>query len=46
MLLVSTGNVRNSELEAIFTANLESIADKFDTFDFIEISQQAIIFHV
>lgn len=46
LLLVSTGNIRNSELQALFMANLENIADKFNTFDFIELNQKVIIFHV
>jgi predicted nuclease of predicted toxin-antitoxin system len=46
LLLVSTGNIRNAALESLFLSNLESIAVRFDTFDFIEINQQAIIFHV
>ena len=46
LLLVSTGNIRNAELESLFLSNLESIVDGFDTFDFIEINQQAIIFHI
>jgi predicted nuclease of predicted toxin-antitoxin system len=36
----------HSELESLFLSNLESIAAQFATFDFIEINQQAIIFHV
>ncbi|HZH33190.1 MAG TPA: DUF5615 family PIN-like protein [Pyrinomonadaceae bacterium] len=46
LLLVSTGNIRNAELESLFLSNLQSIAVGFDTFDFIEINQQAIIFHI
>jgi predicted nuclease of predicted toxin-antitoxin system len=46
LLLVSTGNIRNSELESLFVSNLESIADRFDSFDFIEINRESVIFHV
>jgi predicted nuclease of predicted toxin-antitoxin system len=46
LLLVSTGNIRNSEMESLFVSNLESIADKFRVFDFIEINRTALIFHV
>lgn len=45
LLLISTGNIKNSELESILVSNLKSIADKFDTFDFIEINRQSVIFH-
>ncbi len=46
LLLVSTGNIRNPELESLFMSNLERIATDFDTFGFIEITRQAVIFHV
>lgn len=46
LLLVSTGNIRNSELEAVFLSNLEKIAEGFDSFDFIELSPEAVFFHV
>jgi len=46
LLLVSTGNIRNSELESLLLSNLESIVGSFDQFDFIEINRTAIIFHV
>jgi predicted nuclease of predicted toxin-antitoxin system len=46
LLLVSTGNIRNSELESLFLSNLKNIAAQFDAFDFIEINQRAIIFHI
>jgi predicted nuclease of predicted toxin-antitoxin system len=45
LLLVSTGNIRNKELEALFLANIEKIAEGFGVFDFIEIDRRAIIFH-
>ena len=46
LLLVSTGNIRNSELESLFISNLASIAAGFDSFDFIELNREAVIFHV
>lgn len=45
LLLVSTGNIRNSELESLFMSNLGRIAEQFDTFDFIEINQKTVVFH-
>jgi predicted nuclease of predicted toxin-antitoxin system len=45
LLLVSTGNIRNAELIALFHANLEKITEGFDIFDFIEISRTNVIFH-
>jgi predicted nuclease of predicted toxin-antitoxin system len=46
LLLVSTGNIRNSELESLIMSNLESIAVNFDHFSFIEINRAAVIFHL
>jgi predicted nuclease of predicted toxin-antitoxin system len=45
LLLVSTGNIRNAELIALFLANIEKITEGFDAFDFIEINQTELIFH-
>ncbi|MCA1631156.1 MAG: DUF5615 family PIN-like protein [Acidobacteria bacterium] len=46
LLLVSTGHISNRELESLLLSNLESIAGNFERFDFIEINQAAVIFHV
>jgi predicted nuclease of predicted toxin-antitoxin system len=46
LLLVSTGNIRNSEFESLLLSNLESITGGFVHFDFIEINRAAVIFHV
>jgi predicted nuclease of predicted toxin-antitoxin system len=46
LLLISTGNIGNPELESLLMSNLESIAGNFDRFDFIEMNQAAVIFHV
>lgn len=46
LLLVSTGNISNAELEALFFSNLEKLAEGFDSFDYIELNQRALIFHV
>jgi predicted nuclease of predicted toxin-antitoxin system len=45
LLLVSTGNIKNSELEALLLVNLKTIADGFDVFDFIELNRDKVIFH-
>src|SRR5918911_5466716 len=42
LLLISTGNIRNSELESLFMSNLESIASNFNHFAFIEINRVAV----
>ena len=46
LLLVSTGNISNAELEALFLSNLEKIAEAFDSFDYIELDRRTLIFHV
>jgi predicted nuclease of predicted toxin-antitoxin system len=46
LLSVSTGNIRNSELESLLMSNLENIAANFDHFSFIEINREAVIFHI
>lgn len=45
LLLVSTGNISNQDLEALFLNNLESLVRGFETFDFIEIDRHTITFH-
>src|SRR5262245_54935399 len=39
LLLVSTGNIPNTELVPLFLANIERIAEAFETFAFIEINR-------
>jgi predicted nuclease of predicted toxin-antitoxin system len=46
LLLVSTGNIKNAELETLFLASLAEIVAGFQRFDFIEITRQAVISHV
>ncbi len=45
LLLVSTGNIRNSDLEALFARNLNSILEAFDQHSFVEIDQSSLIIH-
>jgi predicted nuclease of predicted toxin-antitoxin system len=45
LLLVSTGNIKNSDLEAIFAASLLQIVDLFSQNSYIEIDQNTIIVH-
>lgn len=45
LLLVSTGNISNADLEALLSTNIESISQGFDVFDFIEIDRNTVIFH-
>jgi predicted nuclease of predicted toxin-antitoxin system len=46
LLLVSTGNIGNDELETLFMSSMEKIAQGFDVFSFVEIGRTSVIFHV
>jgi predicted nuclease of predicted toxin-antitoxin system len=46
LLLISTGNIGNEELEALFFSSLERVADGFESFDFIELNRTTLIFHL
>lgn len=45
LLLVSTGNISNRKLEALFFQNLEALVTGFEVYDFIEIDRTALRFH-
>jgi predicted nuclease of predicted toxin-antitoxin system len=45
LLLVSTGNIKNTELDRIIKANIEQIAKAFSGFDFIELHRDSLIIH-
>ena len=46
LLLISTGNVSNARLEALFASTIPKVVDGFDTFDFIEMERSSLIFHM
>lgn len=45
LLLVSTGNIRNSDLGNLFSQNVEAIVMGFELYSFVEIDQAALRFH-
>jgi predicted nuclease of predicted toxin-antitoxin system len=45
LLLISTGNINNADLEALFVPQISTIAAAFATFDYIELTRTALIFH-
>lgn len=45
LLLVSTGNIVNAELEDIFVPQIPVIAAAFDTYDYLELTRTNLIFH-
>ena len=46
LLLVSTGNIDNPSLAALFSATIPRMAKAFDEFDFIEMAPTSLIFHI
>ncbi|NMG08213.1 DUF5615 family PIN-like protein [Brasilonema sp. UFV-L1] len=45
LLLVTTGNISNLELEAIFAANLQFLSELFVSHSYIEMTRDSIIVH-
>lgn len=45
LLLVTTGNIKNSDLEALFAANLPLIVDLLSQHNYIELSKDSVIVH-
>ncbi len=46
LLLVSTGNISNRDLEQLFVRNLPDLARGFESHDYIELSRDMVIFHL
>ena len=45
LLLVSTGNIGNAELETLIRANLSMLAEAFETSRFVEIGRHSMVIH-
>jgi predicted nuclease of predicted toxin-antitoxin system len=46
LLLISTGNISNPELESLFKANIKKLQDAFDAgSEFVELNETAIVVH-
>lgn len=45
LLLVSTGNISNAELEALWVPNLGAIVSALEAHDFVELTRTTIIVH-
>ena len=45
LLLVSTGNIRNGDLESLLLAHLPTIIPAFDTYDYLELSRLSLVIH-
>ena len=45
LLLITTGNIRNTELESLFAINLSALVSAFATNDFVEMNRTQLIVH-
>jgi predicted nuclease of predicted toxin-antitoxin system len=45
LLLVSTGNIKNVELEQLFVRSIQAIIEAFEEHDFIELGRTAFTIH-
>lgn len=45
LLLVSTGNISNVDLENLFLQNIKQVSEAFEKFDFIEINRSVVTLH-
>ena len=45
LLLVTTGNISNKELESLFIKNVEQITKLFEQYSLIEMSRDAVMVH-
>ena len=45
LLLISTGNITNSDLLALISSKLDQIVGGFESVDYIELSREFIILH-
>ncbi len=46
LLLVSTGNITNDDLEELFASRITELVSLFETHDFIEVNRAGIVIHV
>jgi predicted nuclease of predicted toxin-antitoxin system len=45
LLLIATGNIKNAELERIFSQNIEQVAKLFEIYCYLELSRSEIVVH-
>jgi len=45
LLYVNTGNIRNQQLQELFSANLESLVESLVSYRFVELTSESIIVH-
>lgn len=45
LFLVSTGNIKNKDLENLFQVNIDQIVSLFEKYTFVEMNRDSIIIH-
>lgn len=45
VLFISTGNIKNADLERLLVPQLSAIATAFEIYDYIELTRTALVFH-
>ena len=45
LLLITTGNIGNADLERLFVAQLPMIVEAFESYDYLELTRTDLIFH-
>lgn len=45
LLLITTGNIANADLEALFVAEIPVITVAFESYDYLELTRTTLIFH-
>jgi predicted nuclease of predicted toxin-antitoxin system len=45
LLLISTGNIANAHLEDVFVGQIPMITTAFESYDYLELTRDTLIFH-
>jgi len=45
LLLISTGNITNADLEHLFMGQIPTITTAFESYDYLELTRDTLIFH-
>jgi predicted nuclease of predicted toxin-antitoxin system len=45
LLLISTGNISNADLERLFVSHIADLVAAFEQYDYIELTRTALVFH-
>ena len=45
LLLITTGNIGNADLENLFVTQIPLIAEAFESYDYLELTRTDLIFH-